>query len=68
MIVASSREETSSPPPGSGASPQGLFSPVATVRTTFTEPFAGGVCSAAEPEGDCAAVLLGEGLPPAPDG
>ncbi|GAA0940585.1 hypothetical protein GCM10009574_015940 [Streptomyces asiaticus] len=43
-----SREETSRSPPGSGASPQGDFSFVVSVRSTFTEPFAGAADSVGE--------------------
>ncbi|GHJ31612.1 hypothetical protein TPA0910_60450 [Streptomyces hygroscopicus subsp. sporocinereus] len=51
-----SREETSRSPPGSGASPQGESSFVVSVRTTFTEPFAGAAGSVGEGEPE-------EGLP-----
>src|SRR3954470_22388449 len=47
VIVPSSREDTSRSPSGSGARPQGVLRSSATVRTTFTEPFAGGVASTA---------------------
>ncbi|GAA0538048.1 hypothetical protein GCM10010390_44920 [Streptomyces mordarskii] len=53
-IFPVSREETSRSPPGSGASPQGESSFVVSVRTTFTEPFAG------------AADSVGEGAPEEP--
>ncbi|GAA3684645.1 hypothetical protein GCM10022420_079360 [Streptomyces iranensis] len=43
-----SREETSRSPSGSGASPQGEFSFVVSVRSTFTEPFAGAADSVGE--------------------
>src|SRR5262245_20058730 len=69
VIVPSSREETSRPPSGRGARPQGVFRPVVTVRSTLTEPLAGGACSAACSDGDeFALVLPGAVLsPPPPD-
>lgn len=68
VIVPSSREETSRSPSGSGARPQGVLRSSATVRTTFTEPFAGGVASAACWVGeDPEAGPLDEALP-APSG
>ncbi|GAA4899407.1 hypothetical protein GCM10023237_17960 [Streptomyces coeruleoprunus] len=49
LIVPSSRDDTSRSPSGSAASPQGDFSPWATVDTTRTDPLAGA------PEGDALA-------------
>ncbi len=42
VIVPSSRSASSSPPPDSGARPQGVLRFAATVRTTRTDPVAGG--------------------------
>src|ERR1044072_9609258 len=46
-IFPVSREDTSRSPPGSGATPQGDFSLVVSVLTTFTEPFLGAADSLA---------------------
>ncbi len=66
VIVASSREETSRSPSGSGARPHGVFSPSATVRTTLTDPCAGGVSSDAFPVDGEPVVLLGAAAVPPP--
>lgn len=75
VIVPLSREDTSSPPSGSGARPQGVSRSSVTVRRTFTEPLAGGVASAdCWEEGDPGSVLLAFGnalplpdVPPSPE-
>src|SRR3954447_6722554 len=65
VIVPSSREATSRAlSSGSGATPHGVFRPVATVRSTLTEPLAGAACSPDCPEGEEFAVALGGFLSP----
>ncbi|MGJ3560999.1 hypothetical protein ACR6C2_32425 [Streptomyces sp. INA 01156] len=73
VIVASSREDTSRSPSARGARPQGVFRSSVTVRSTFTEPFAGGVSSAPRSAGeDCPVARLDglsppSGAPPSPE-
>src|SRR5689334_22350105 len=67
VIVPWSRETTSRLlSSGSGATPHGVFRPVATVRSTLTEPLAGGAFSAEPSDGDAFAVGLPAALPSPP--
>src|SRR5690348_2463843 len=66
VIVPSSREDTSRPPSGSGARPQGDLRFSVTVRSTFTEPLAGAAVSVARGADDAPVPVppLDDGLRP----